>query len=450
MARRILTLLVLALAATAGGQNAPTLPHRVWLLDGIPPEATLASLRAAGVDALAVPIGEADVGASATSFTVRPPADTARLSGWPVAGVVWLSGSGESEGDAASFLAQLTPAQRLLPGSPSLMLAARRYWPGLPGFARDVARRSGRRVELAVTAQAAAANLPAGGWDGVDLVLVAFANPPGAGFEASNLHDDLAALDVADERRASHRVAFVVAPRSSPPAPGPVSLGSIARGGVSEYRPGERGDTFILRRPVDWGGARLEAGARIEVEVVDTARYHRDLGLALRPVRNGLHGWDTVGLPAPEPALGMSLEALLDYLGGGVPFPMPRVTVEPASATAVRVSVDNPSPHGSALSTTGNWVELRFTGTEIRDVQLGEFSGVAHGRLDGGGIKGTVARDATAIRLFVTCLAPRLRVSGGTVVFLSRPRSVSVRWGVRLADGSDETGPLEPVVLTRP
>ncbi|MEW6337665.1 MAG: hypothetical protein AB1625_09745 [Acidobacteriota bacterium] len=450
MSRRMPTLLLLALAAAAHAQHTSTLPHRVWLLDGIPPEATLASLRAAGVDALAVPIGEADVGSAATSFTVRPPVDTARLSGWPVAGIVWLSGSGESKGDATSFLAQLTPAQRLLPGSPSLVLAARRFWPGLPDFAREVARRSGRSVELAITAQAAAANLPEGGWDGVELVLVAFANPPGAGFDTTNLHDDLAALDVADERRAGYRAAFVVAPRSSPPVAGPVSLGSIARGGVSEYRPGERGDTFILRRPFDWGGSRLETGARIEVEVVDTARYHRDLGLALRPVRNGLRGWDTVGLPGPEPTLGMSLEALLDYLGGGVPFPMPRVTVEAAGSAGVRVSVDNPSPHGSALSTSGNWVELRFTGTELRDVQLGEFAGVAHGRLEGGGIKGTVARDATAIRLFVTCFAPRSRVSGGTVAFLSRPRSMSARWGVRLADGSDEIGPLEPVVLTRP
>ena len=79
----------------------------------------------------------------------------------------------------------------------------------------------------------------------------------------------------------------------------------------------------------------------------------------------------------------------------------------------------------------------------MRDVQLGEFSGVQFGRLEGGVFKEIVARDATLVRLYLPYVAPRSRVGGGAVAFLSGPRTLAVRWGLRLGDGSVVGGPLE-------
>ena len=166
-----------------------------------------------------------------------------------------------------------------------------------------------------------------------------------------------------------------------------------------------------------------------------------------RSVR-GLEGWDTVGLPAPEPTLGMSREAFLDYLQGGDPFPRPEVMVEWPGPAVMRVSLANPTPHASALARTGNWAELSFEGTEVQDVQLGDFSGMEYGRPEKGVWRPTVARDATALRFYLTFVAPRAMVTGCLVTFLARPRSVTARWGLRLGDGGEVNGALEPVPLT--
>lgn len=451
MIRRALAVALLAVSpAVASPQVSATLTHRVWLTAGVPAEGVLARLRPAGIDAVAIPIGDLQVGEGSCRFTIQPPTEVNRLTGWPTTAVVWAHGSGKASGSAADFLAQFAPAQRLLPGHAGIALAVRQYWEGLPSFASAVAKAAGARVEVVMSALELQQHLPRGGWPGVDVVAVAFGDPTSLGFIPSTIHDDLAALERIDALAVNYRVALVVTPHAVPaPGDAPVSLAEVARGNVAQYTPGERGDVFVLRRAVDWGGKRLEAGQKIEVEAFDTARYNRDLGLIMRPVRNGLLGWDTLGLPAPEPTLGMSLEAFLDYLQGGMPYPVPRVIVEPAGTT-VRLAIENPSPHSSALSTGGNWVELHFTGTEVRDVQLGEFSGLEHGRLVNGRLSDTVARDATVVRLFVTYLAPHATIAGGTVSFLVRPRTLAARWGLRLGDGTDVSGPLQPVAVTTP
>lgn len=449
MVRRCLATALLAVATVAVAQQQPRLSHRVWLPAGIPQSAVLAELRSAGVDGLVVPVGDAQIGDGTTRFTMRPLPDLGPLAGWSVTALVWVDGRGREAGDSEEFWSQLAPAQRMLPGKSALVLAAREYFEGLPRFAAAVAAKAGQPVELALPAQALAAHLPPGGWPEVAVIAVALGNPQALGFPASTIHDDLAALESIDANSTPFRTALVVASHADPP-PGaqPVSLALIARGNVAAYSPGPRGDVFTLRLPVDWGGVRLEVGRKVEVVLVDTARYHRDLGLVMRPVRAHLTGWDTVGLPPGEPSLGMSREAFLDYLRGGMPHPTPDVELV-LSGTTASIGLRNPSPHASAIATTGNWAELHFAGTEVRDVQLGEFSGVQFGRLEGDSFKEIVARDATLVRLYVPYVAPRSRVTGGTVVFLVKPRSLAVRWGLRLGDGSAVSGPLERRDLTR-
>jgi hypothetical protein len=441
----------LALVVTVATAPGAELDHRVWLLSGTPPAETLAALRSLGVDALVVPIGEAEIGERSVSFVLRPPANAESFASWPTSALVWVRGSGNAAGNAEEFWSQVGPAQRLLSGSAPLVLATTRFWEGLPRFAAAVARVSSRPIELAAPATELAAQLPADGWPGVTPIAVAFGNPAALGFPPSTLHDDLRALESLDDLGRPYRGAVVIAARCIP-APGPAgaSLGAVTRGAVATYRPGEHGDIFVLRQAVDWGGVRLEAGQQIETAVVDTPRYHRDLGLLLRPVRTQLVGWDSVGLPSGEPTVGMSREAFLDYLRGGPPRPQPQPRVQMIGESTVLVSIINPTPHASALASTGNWVELHFAPVEAGDVQFGEFTGVEYGSWVAGTWRRTPPREATAVRFYLTYLPPFSQVSGGLVSFLSQPRALFTRWRLRLGDGTELEGALEPAGVTRP
>jgi hypothetical protein len=452
MVRRWLAVTAAVLLAAVGvrAEVGRTLKHRVWLLGGVPDDATLTVLRAAGVDGLVLPVGEVELADGSSRFTLLPLPDVKGLVGWSLTALVWVRGSDKASGDPGTFAAQLAPVQRALPGGAGLLLAAKRYSPGVVGLASGAARKLRQSVELALPASELAQHVPRGGWEVVHAVAVAFGNPPALAFPPSTLQDDLMALDRLDAAGVPYRAAIVVAPLADP-APGPAgaSLAAVVGGETSIYRPGERGDVFQLRKPVNWGGVPVEANQSITVELVDTARYNRDLGLLLRPVRPRLEGWDTAGLPAPEPTLGMSRQAFLEYLQGGSPGPKPEVTVEWPAPTVMRVSLSNPTPQASALASTGNWVELRFEGTEVRDVQLSDFSGMEYGRPEKGVWHRTVVRDATALRFYLTFLPPHARVTDCLVTFLSRPNAVSAGWSVRLGDGSEVTGPLEPVPLTK-
>ena len=441
-----IAIVALATVSTAAGR----LTQRVWLDQVVPGEATLTALRAGGVDGIVLPVGDVVVTGKTCRLTPAPLPDLRALAGWAVTPLVWISGSGDSSGNAEKFLAELAPVQRLMHGNASMVLAARAEWPGLITFAESVAGRRGAPVEVLLPAQAIGRIGPESVPNSVRLIAVALGNPPAMGFPATTLADDLEALEGMDGAGVPYRVAIVVTPRAIP-APGPVgaSLATLASPSVSEYRPADRGDAFVLRRELDWGGTTLATGALVQVDAVDTARFHRDLGLILRRLRPRFEGWDVVGLPSREPALGFSLEAFLDYLQGGQPFPLPIVQPEWVTPTRLRVALANPTPHGSAVASTGNFVELRFSGTQLLDVGLGDFSGTDYGRIEQGAWHRTVARDANSIRLFVTYVPPVSRLAGATVAFFGRPREVTVRCVMRLGDGTETAGSPEPVPAVR-
>ena len=448
--RLVAAVTLLLAAAGAAAENQRLLKQRVWLLGGVPAESTLAALRAAGVDGLVLPVGRVELGDASSRFALAQLPDLSVLSGWSVTLLVWVEGSGKVSGDPSDFALQFIPLQRGIRGSEGLLLACRGFFPGLAGFATGVAARLGRPVELALPVQDLAQHMPVGGWPSVRPVVVAFGNPSALGFPLSTLQDDLAALDSLEAMRAAYRAAIIVAPSAAPP-PGPagVSLNVLSSAETATFNPGARGNVFRLRRPVDWGGMPLPVGQSITVEIIDTAMYHRDLGMLLRAVRPLLEGWDTVGLPESEPTLGMSREAFLEYLAGDEPYPRPKVEIEWPRPSAIHVTLANPTAQASTLATTGNWVELRFTGTELRDVQLGEFTGVEYGKVDGHGAWHlTAAREATAVRLYLTLVPPQARI-GGLVAFLTQPREVTARWNLRLGDGMDITGPLKSVTFSK-
>ncbi len=441
MGRRALATGVLGalLAVAAPGQAPRALSHRVWLLDGVPPAENLAVVRELGVDALVMPLGTVTLADRRSDLELVPGGVTTGLAGWRAVALVWVEGAGEAAGDAESFLAQAAPARRgLSGGGVGLVLAARRYWPGLPRFAMAVARAGRETVELALPATLLAERLPAQGWPGVVPVAVAFGNPEAVGWPFATIHDDLAALDAIAERSDAYGAAIVVRPLAEPDPGGGASLAALASARVATYRPGTRGDVFSLKRPAEWGTSTLPGGATVRVQVVQTSRFHRDLRLLLRPQRGALVGWDTVGLPRSSPSLGMSFEAFVDYFRGGAPEPRPLLQGS-WSGASLELAVINDSPHASAVATTGNWVEVRFAGGQVADVEPGEFSGLEFGRVAGDAWTATVSGSANAVRLFLNYLGPEARLGGARIRFAVRPREFSARAGVRLGDGSSRT-----------
>jgi hypothetical protein len=446
MTSTVVTIVMLLSVCLAGvALTAPTrLSHRLWALPGLPPQSELDVYRAAGFDEVVVPVGRAELDGGKVRLSLMPLPEAGRLVGWKVTALVMVHASGKATGDAAAFASQVTPVLGTLK-SGGILLAATGWAEGIPGFASALASKLGRTVELAMPVGDLAAHLPAGGWKGVQSVAVGLGNPGSLGFPNSTFQDDLTAIDALAGRLCPYRVAIPLASRVTP-APGAsgVSLAAIAVAGVATYRPGARGDDLELVKAVDWGGVPLAAGQTIELELMDTARYHRDLTALLRPARPGFEGVDTIGFPPPEPTLGLSRQAFLDYLGGGGPSPATRVEVSWAG-TVARIDLVNPGPHASAMATTGNWVEIQATGAQIGDVSLGAFSGVEYGRWERGVFKRTNAREAAVLRFYVTYLAPYGRISGGSVAFLGRPQSVQVRTSIRLGDGSDVTGSWQPL-----
>jgi hypothetical protein len=439
--------LALAVVLPAAGHE---LTHRVWLGSGVPEPAVMESLHGAGVASFALVVGRVQLGDNESRLSIIA-GDFKGLSGYPTHPVVWVDGAGDAAGDAESFVVQLDPVLRSVPNRAGLVLAARRFEPGIARFAMDVAKRVGGNVELVLPARDLAANVPAGGWQGVHLVAVAGGHPVALGFAASTLQDDAAAVDDIDAAGVRYRVAVVIKPRVDPP-PGPAGgdLANVCFGEAATYRPGAWGDVFELRRAIDWGGKRLEAGQSIELSFLDIARYHRELGVLMRPVRAGLDGWDTLELPAPDPTVGITRRGFVDYLTGGPARPSPIVEVEWPSSASLRITLNNASSQTSAIGRMANWVEIEFSGTEARDVRLGAFTGTQYGRYLGATFRQTAVREANIVRFYAIYIPANRRITDGVIEFLSRPRDMRTRWGVRLTDGTDLVGPYRTIDIKTP
>ncbi len=437
----LLAAVALATPATAVEPNALT--HRAWLLDGVPDASTLDRLRTAGLDGFVLPIGRLALGADGVRFELAPVGDVSHLRGWPVTALLWVDGEGEVP-DVDEIVTETAPVRRLLPAAGGVALAATSYTDSFVALASELADALGEQVEVVLPAAALAEHLPSGGWDELLPVAVALGTPDALGFPVTTPHDDVEALAAVGERLTPYRVAVVVEPISAPPAQEGASIASLARAGAADYEPGEGVDEFVLRRPLTWGDSTLPAGSRVRVRAVQTAGYDRALGEALRPVDDGLLGWDTVGLPAPEPTLGMSLEGFLDYLRGGEPRPAPEIVVRWQSRTQLEVMLANDAPHASAVGVNGNWIELDFGDVPVRDIELGDFAGAEFGVVTRGRWSPAATGRATALRLHMTFVPAHSTLSGAIVSFVARPRSLQLRWRLRLGDGSSIQGESPP------
>jgi hypothetical protein len=438
----VVALLLTATVPASAAQSVPSLSHRVWVAGDTPQVATLEALKRLGVDGFVVPIGSAVVSRGATTLTQEPFADLSRLSVLPVSIAVWVSGRGDERGDAASFWSQLAPTLRQLPGTEPIVLVTRRFWSGLPTFAAAVARQADRRVEVVVPAVELAKVLPRHGWPAIEVTAVALGQPDALGFPAALLDDELAAIDDIDHLGIGYRVAVVALSRLEPEPPSRrVDLRPLLSEEAAHFRVTDAGDVFALRKPLAWGGETLPAGSTVTLRLVDAARYARDLGLLLRPVRDGLRGWDTVTLPPPAPTAGMSREAFLDFLRGSVPYAQPQVSLHWLNRTRVEVSISNTTPYETGIGVGSNFVQLRFSGTEVLDVQLGEFLGTRYGATSASGWHAVPSpRGADTLRLYYLFLPPHEMVGGAVVSFVSQPRDVTASWSELTGASNAVTG----------
>lgn len=430
-------IIVVLLGAFGATGAARELEQRVWV-HGPVDASIVTALRAGGITGAVVEVGRGAIGDGTAAFTLQSFADMAPLAPMTISIAVDVTGKGDASGDAAAFWTQLQPAAKLLPSQGSLILAARTLWPGLPRFATELAAASHVRVEVMAPAEQLAKALPPEGWPGLGVVAVALGTPPAAGFPATTTDDDLAAIDALDALGIEYRVAVVVQPLLRPePGDDPVDLMPLASPSRAAFRRGDHSDFFELRGALSWGGRMLSGGTRVEVEATNAARYNRDLGFLLRPVREGLTGWDVVSLPPPAPAVGMSRQAFLGYLRGNGPYPTAQLQIRWLSTGRLEVALRNPSPFSGTFATTSNWVEVRFSGNEVLDAQLGDFAGLEYGVSGARGWRRVnAAREANAVRLHYTYLGPDAMISGATLSFVSRLRSVQARWAVVPGDGT--------------
>jgi len=419
--------------ALAVATSAAQLEHRLWLVGGPPPTAQqLAQLQRAGVDAWVLPVAEAAVADTSATVKAVPLGDAELLRGQRLWGLVWLEGEAKEQA-AASLWSQVGPLVRGIPGEVrGLVLATRSWVSGVWELAAAVAKASQLPVEVAAPVEQLVAQLPEKRPPEVAVVALALGNLRLLGVPEPSPQDAAAALETLDARGIRWRGGIGVGSQLLPPAPPGENPWAWLMRGELDYQPGPEGDTFLPR-----GG-----GQKILASLADGARLHRDLGLLLRPVRHRLLGWDSLGIPPASPAVGLSLEGFAAYFQGATPEPKVAVRLAWVSPTVVKVVVENQAPFASAFATTGNAVELVFSGTEVKDVQLAGNGAVGadFGRREGGFVR-TPRGAATAVRLFLRAFPPQLPVEAGEVQFVSRPKGLAAFFTARLGDGREVSGP---------
>ncbi|MGC8916691.1 MAG: hypothetical protein ACP5NF_06905 [Thermoanaerobaculum sp.] len=436
--------LVLMLAAAVAAPPPQGLEHRLWLLRKVRP-GVVEEARRVGVDAVVLPVGEVTVRGREATVTLAPLPAPSDLQGLPLWAALWVRGEGATKEAALALWNQLGPAVRGL-GVPvrGLVLVATSLPPGCATVAAELAKLSKLPVELGAPVGDLLRETQNGKPQGITLVAFALGNLGVLGFPEVTPQDAADLLASLDEQGLPFRGALVVGGGIEPPPPEGANPWELVS--QLDYQPTASGDVLVATRPLSGGGWSLSAGARLTVRAYDAARLERDLGVLLRPVRRSLIGWDSVGELPPAPALGFTWEAFVGFFSGQPPWPQPAVRGEWVSPTTVKLTVENPTPFASAFATTGNFLDVSFAGTEVKDVTLAVASGADFGQ-KGRGFVRTPRGAATTVRLYLKVVPPNASLEMATVSFISRPKELSASFTLRLGDGRQ----LElPVVMSLP
>ncbi|HHQ49259.1 MAG TPA: hypothetical protein ENK19_10320 [Acidobacteria bacterium] len=239
------------------------------------------------------------------------------------------------------------------------------------------------------------------------------------------------------------RIAFVLRPEIRPPLRRwGEDLDPLTDPGVADISVHSELDrSFVFRRALTWSGHRWEPGQTVALRWMDVARLDAGLHEASTVLLPEVIGWDLVTLPPPGDALGISREALLRYLRGEGPGFEPQVRVERRGRT-LRVTLSNPSPFASAVSTYGSWVEVSLNGGALVANDRGGFDRIVIGNVrEGGEWRRLVgAGMANAVRFYETYVAPEESLTTGIVRLPSRQSHATVRWTILLSTGQELSG----------
>jgi hypothetical protein len=192
--------------------------------------------------------------------------------------------------------------------------------------------------------------------------------------------------------------------------------------------------SFVVARPLSWGGTAFTEGQTIAVTWIDTARLNTFLAESHRVILPEIVGWDLVSLPPAGPNLGLDRDELIRYLGGE--GPAPKVTVDiRRRGRSVAVVVTNPGPFRSAVTGFGNRIQIELASGSLVASSRGGFDRIVLGTMERGEWSPNPAGGPDAVRFIETYLAPGETIETGTVRLPSSRSRIVVRWQVQLSDG---------------
>ena len=241
------------------------------------------------------------------------------------------------------------------------------------------------------------------------------------------------------------RLGIVLRPRTEPPLNGPgEDLDPLTEGMVTEVSTASTLDrTFVFKRELTWSGHSWQPGDRVAIRWMDAARLDLAFQEIRRMVLPEVAGWDLVPLPGESEHLGLSREALLRYLGGEGPAPAVELAVE-RNGRSLRVTLENPGPFQTAVSSFGNWVQVSVDAGRLVAEDPGDFDHVAVGSVRGGRWQQGGVDAVDAVRFNEIYLAPGEKLRSGVVRLPSDRAAAAVRWHLVLSDGTEVSGQATP------
>ncbi len=430
------------------GSSIETLPRKivVWIDQEGADQMTVTELKKAGVDELVVPWGAVELGADVP--LVRAEAPPSVGDGLPTAALLTLLPSGDRvDPDSADAVWQTLIRGFSTTSAPVEILAE------IPHTAKDLPRLMARLAEVSglpvvpVLAPSQLGNpiaIEAARQAG-SCVVVALGQVnlwrKGSDAVLGPLRDAFVPLAAAGVKV---RTGIVISPESDPKIDGwPDTINPLTEPETAEILPDSTlGRSFRMLHPVEWSGREWSAGQTISLAWTDAAELDAALGEASRLTMPVCAGWDLLWLPPEgDSSLGLGQSTLLAYLGGDGPEPRLSITTQ-RSGNVLRLTVENRSAFGSAVSRFGNWVEVDGGDRALVAEDRGDFDGIVVGTKTGGRFQRTSEGSVTAVHLLENFIAPGESLRSGRIRLGARNAKVTIRWHIQLSDGREVTGTL--------
>jgi hypothetical protein len=197
--------------------------------------------------------------------------------------------------------------------------------------------------------------------------------------------------------------------------------------------------SFVVRRPLTWGGRPWTTGTTVAVRWVDTARLRSYLAESERLILPEVAGWDLVELPPAGANLGLDREELLRFFAGEGPEPAVDVRLR-HSGRSLTVELTNPSLFRSAITGVGNWLQIELASGSLVASSRGSFDRIILGSVADGEWRQDPSGGPDAVRFVETYVAPGESLTTGAIRLPSDRSQVRVHWHIQLSDGSAVEG----------